>query len=226
MSDPEIAILLTTYKRTECAVRTIESVRKNFRWGNISWWVSDDGSDKTHVDAVMSAIGPTYTTHFFSSGGRGVGYGMNHNLRSLFVSIDMVLVLEDDWELTQPLNVATYANTLLNHQEYGMIRFGYIFPNLLGYTISEESCLYWRLEPNQETYIFAGHPSLRHKRFHTAYGYYDEGLAPGMTELSMCGKVNLKYGNPYILYPALCGAYGFFAHTGSDSLADINPRKK
>lgn len=224
MADPELAILLTTYKRTSCAVKTIEALRKNLLWGNISWWVSDDGSSQEHIDAVMSAIGPTYSRHFFNSLRLGVGRGMNQNLKKIFETIDLVLVMEDDWELSNPLDLRPFVDTLLNHNENGMIRFGYLSTNILGYTVAYEKRLYWRIEYNGETYRFTGHPSLRHKRFHQGYGYYDEGLPPGMTELSMCGKVNQAPG-PNILFPTDCNGFGFFAHIGSESLADMEPTK-
>lgn len=224
---PEICILLTTYKRTEVACRTIEALRRNFQWPNISWYISDDGSDPAHIRSLYDAIGPTYTTHFFDSEHRGVGLGMNHCLLEMWdKGIEFVLSMEDDWELTNTLVVDPFVRALQNHPEHGMIRFGYLAANLLGYLVSEEGMLYWRLDNNGETYRFAGHPHLKHRRFHDpsmgGYGYYDVGLAPGMTELSMCGKVNQKSG-PDILYPATGGAWGFFGHIGSESLADVDP---
>lgn len=224
-SYPEICILLTTYKRTEVACRTIAALRQNFLWPNLSWYISDDGSPKEHLNAVMDAIGPTYKRYIYNSSRRGVGAGMNYCLLDLGANaVDFVLSMEDDWELTNPLEVEPYLRLLQKHEEYGMVRFGYLSANLLGYLVSEEGKLFWRLDNNGETYRFTGHPHLKHKRFHETYGYYDLGLPPGMTELSMCGKTNQKQG-PHIVYPAECGAWGFFAHIGSESLADVQPTR-
>lgn len=223
MTNPAICILLTTYKRPECALRTIRALKENLIWDQVTWHISDDGSPREEIQSYIQEIGPNYKIEVYNSDRRGVGHGMNHSLRKIFTTTDLVLVLEDDWLLNRKLEIGPYVNTLMNHDQYGMIRFGYIYPNLLGYTVSEEGKIFWRLEPNQETYIFCGHAALRHKRFHEAYGYYDEGLTPGLTELSMAGKMNVKYDYPRIMYPAECGAYGFFDHIGSVSLADIEP---
>jgi len=223
MTEPAICVLLTTYQRTDCALKTIQGIKQNFHYPQLWWWICDDGSPKGHVSALVDEIGPTYNVRVFDANRRGVGYGMNNSLRSIFDVSDLVLVMEDDWYLSLPLDVSPYVNTLVNHPETGMIRFGYLSPNILGYTVSMENKLFWRIDSNGETYRFTGHPSLRHRRFHTVYGYYDEGLAPGMTELSMCGKVNQRPDGPHILYPCEAGAWGFFGHIGATSLADISP---
>lgn len=221
--NPVIAILLTTYKRTDAALRTIQAIKKNMEWDQVYWHVSDDGSDHNHVSRVVSEIGSNYRIEVYNSNRRGVGHGMNYCLREIFKTTPLVITLEDDWELNQPLNMRPYVDLLTNHVEYGMIRFGYLAPNLLGYLVSEEGKLFWRLEPNGETYRFTGHPSLRHQRFFEQYGYYYEGLAPGATELTMCGAVNANPNGPHIVYPAECGQWGFWGHTGGESLADITP---
>lgn len=223
MTNPAIAILLTTYKRPECAIKTIRALKENLRWDQIWWCISDDGSPMSDVNAYSAEIGPSYNIRIFNSDRQGVGVGMNRALKKIFETTDLVLVMEDDWVLQRPIDVGPYVRTLTNNPTHGMIRYGYISPNVLGYLISEENTLYWRLEPNEETYRFVGHPSLRHKRFHEVYGWYDEGLPAGMTELSMCGKVNQKPDGPSILYPAECGQWGFFGHIGAESLADIQP---
>lgn len=205
-------------------MKTIQGIKQNLVWPQLWWKISDDGSSKEHIRAVVDAIGPTYNVDVFDSARRGVGFGMNRCLQSIFETTELVLVMEDDWELRSPLIMSPYVRALTEHTENGMIRFGYLSPNLLGYLFSQEERLFWRLERNEETYRFTGHPSLRHRRFHEAYGWYDEGRPPGLTELSMCGKVNQKPG-PNILYPADCGSMGFFAHIGGESLADMEPVK-
>lgn len=224
-TDPTVCILLTTYKRTWCALETIKALKENFQWPQICWFISDDGSEPGHVEQLKAEIGPSYNIYFYNSGRKGVGHGMNHSLRRIFKEIaPLVLVMEDDWKLNRPVDMRPYVNTLMNYPENGLIRYGYISTNILGYTISHEGRMFWRIESNKETYRFTGHPSLRHSRFHEHYGWYDEGRAAGETELSMCGKVNARdEGGPHILYPCDCGTYGFFDHIGAESLADISP---
>lgn len=218
-------ILLTTYRRTSEALQTVRAIKENLQWGNLGFYVADDDSPTEHVKAIFDEIGPEYAIRFYNSRRRGVGHSMNYCLQYIFNNLSpLALVAEDDWVLHSPLDLAPYVHTLMNHVEHSHIRFGYLSPNLLGYLISEEGKLFWRIEENLETYRAVGHPRLLHARFHNFYGWYDEGLAPGMSELSLAGKVNQKMGGPTILYPAECGAYGFFHHIGSVSLADTEPQ--
>ena len=223
MSDPVVCILLTTYLRTDYAIKTIQALKQNLQWPQLRWVISDDGSPVEHVLALQAEIGPNYNLDIFNSERKGVGYGMNACLQTIFDTTDLVMIMEDDWVLNNPLDLQPYVNLLMNHQEYGMIRMGYISPGFTAVLISEEGKLFWRLEQNGVQYRYSGHPSLRHKRFHEQYGYYDEGLTPGWTELSMDGKVSAVANGPHIVYPAECGAWGFFGHIGTVSMKDMQP---
>src|SRR5574341_33587 len=219
---PPVYIIITSYKRTELALRTIYAIKKNIIYPkeNYGWVVVDDGTGGDHLERILAEIGVGQYVFSYDSKRRGVGHGMNWALKKVWeIGAEIVLLTEDDWERTNPLDLKPYVDTLVKHPEHGLIRFGYLPPGLQANLISEEGKLFWRLENNNFTYQYAGHPSLRHKRFHAAYGMFDEGLAPGATELSMCGKVNTRQG-PNILYPAECGQWGFWAHIGAESLAD------
>lgn len=220
---PAVYILLTTYKRTDTALRTIQNIKEKLVYENYGWYVSDDGSSQEHINAVMDAIGTDYHRYFFNSNRKGVGYGMNSCLMQLWqMGVDLVISMEDDWELNRPLDLVPYVKTLVDHPENSLIRFGYLAEGLLGRTIAFEGQMYWNLIHDSYTYRFAGHPHLKHRRFHDHYGYYDEGWPAGKTELSMAGKVNLKEG-PNLLYPTDCATYGFFSHIGTESLKDLKP---
>lgn len=225
MTDPVVTILLTTYIRTEYAIKTIQALKQNLIYPQLNWFISDDGSPPEHTHILQQVIGPSYNIRVFNSNRHGVGYGMNSCLQEIFESAELFLCVEDDWILNNPLDLRPHVNLLMKHATYGMVRFGYLSAGLAGHVISEEGHLFWQLDPNENQYRFAGHPSLRHKRFHEVYGYYDEGKPPGWTELSMCGRVNAKPDGPAILYPAECGAWGFFGHIGTESLKDIAPER-
>lgn len=229
-TNPPVYIILTTYKREDCAVKTIQALKKNLIYDNLGWFVVDDGSPEGYLERLLDEIGPSNGKFSYNSNRRGVGHGMNTALRSLWdMGVELILMMEDDWELENPLHLDAYVKTLMDYPENGMIRFGYLSYDLLGYSVSYEGELYWRLENNGTTYRFTGHPSLRHKRFHDknlgGCGLYEEGLTPGMTELSMCGKSNTRT-NSNILYPARCGLWGFFAHIGAEHLGNVEPEVK
>lgn len=224
--DP-IYVIFTTYLRQEIALRTVRAFCEHvcYREGEIYWMVCDDGSPRGYLDPILEVLGPK-VIGVINGERRGVGWMMNKAIRTLGEAhkAQLFFFLEDDWEIRTPLDMSIYAQLLLRHTDLGMVRFGYIFPNLLGTIISREGRLWWKLEHNGETYRFVGHPSLRHYRFHEKYGLYAEGLPPGETELSMCARVNALPQGPAILLPIPESVqWGYFHHIGAESLADIHP---
>lgn len=232
--NPAVGIVLTTYNRQAMAEVTVQALIDNLKYDNLQWCLVDDGSSPSYVQHLAGMISGTGSSPVvYDSARRGVGHGMNYGMRHFFErGTDFILMMEDDWRLSKPLDLAPYVE-VISKTHYSFIRFGYLAAGLLGYTVGQDDTgvpgkMFWRLEPNQHTYRYTGHPSLRHRRFNDKHlggcGMFDEGLTPGMTELSMCGKVN-KYGpNPSnILIPCEAGQWGFFEHIGADSLADISP---
>jgi hypothetical protein len=221
-----IWIILTTYKRLDIATKTIQGLKENFRYDNIGWIITDDGSGPDHLNHLVSVVGPSYTVFTYDGNRKGVGHNMNWALHKVFDDLggSLILMMEDDWYLEKPFDVEPYTKVLLNNPNAGMIRFGYAAAGLEAELVSMNDRLLWDLHRNSYTYRFTGHPSLRHKRFHETYGYYAEGLAPGLTELDMCAKVNAKDG-PRIYIPYEFNQWGAFGHIGSESLADVEPEK-
>ena len=218
-----IHVIITTYRRTDLAIKTILGIKENFHWPNLLWTITDDGSEEEDIQLLINTISPQPVFNVFRNHHKGTGHNMNVALQDVWrAGGNLTLMMEDDWVIEKPMDVDPYVRVLLDHPEYGMIRFGYISPGISGVLIKVEGRLYWRLEKNQDQYRYVGHPSLRNKAFYNAYGKYAEGLTPGATELHMCGIVNSIDG-PKILIPADGGWYGFFAHIGASSLADIQP---
>lgn len=222
MSQVPIWILLTTYKRTETAIKTIQGVKENFIWPNIGWMISDDGTGGNHVQRLRDEIGGSYAIETYDSARKGVGHGMNYSLRRIWeMGADLVLRLEDDWFLEKSFDPADCVNLLMNNADIGMVRLGYLSYGLQADLISREEKLWWAFRNTGYTYTYAGHAALVHKRFHQVVGMYAEGLRPGDNELDFCGKFNAKPNAPKIVWPAKYGNIGPFVHIGSESLADI-----
>jgi len=222
---PPVFILLTTYNRLELCLRTVRGIKDNLRWQNLGFIVCDDGSGQEYVDRIVEEIGHVNHLWVYNGNRKGVGHNMNVGLEHIWgVGGNLVMTFEDDWLLEKPLDMTPYVNTLLKHPEHAMIRLGYLTPGLQATLISEENYLYWKLDNNGYQYRFTGHPSIRTKNFFTYYGMYAEGLTPGQTELDMCAKTNSRSG-PNILIPADSGWYGFFAHIGGVSMANVEPGK-
>lgn len=216
---PIVTAILITFQRTAYALRTVGSVLKNLSGCELKWYVSDDGSPDAHHEAVLNSI--------VSQGGDLIGahnlavtYGAGANLGLAEASkiSPLTLWLEDDWVLEAPLDVTRYLRTLIDCPEYAMIRLGYLNLGMYGKTVSCSDTLYWFLNRGVGQYVYTGHPSLRHSRFHAVYGPMPEGLNPGETELKMSGRFSENKG-PGILYPVENGVWGPFVHIGTERVA-------
>ena len=117
--------------------------------------------------------------------------------------------------LERELDLTPYAQLLEDDGRYGMVRLGYLNLNMRGLCFGHGGHLYWDLERDADSYVFTGHPSLRHRRFREWYGAYPEGLDPGKTELGYAEQFRYKVGGPGIVFPVANSEYGPFAHIGS-----------
>src|SRR3990167_3971655 len=106
---PDLCVLLLTYDRLVYAQKTLLKARENLKYsGNILWHIADDGSPEEYRAAL---IGTNEVT--VSNSQRG-GYGPNYNLALQVVHsyADIILPLEDDWELTRELDLDTLVEAL------------------------------------------------------------------------------------------------------------------
>lgn len=208
-----ITIILQTWQRTEYARRTIGAARHHLHYdGPLRWYVADDGSSVEHWWAVMNDA-PQGTE--FHSVRRG--YGGNANAAWGAVGSALTFWLEDDFVLTEPLDLTPHAYALMDCDQLGMIRLGYIdgtklepaqtFAGRPYHTIPRD----W---PDTSFYAFTGHPSLRHARYRAAYGDYPVGLGPGDTELAYAYQYGVGSG-PLIVWPEGYPEGGYFAHIGA-----------
>jgi len=215
-----VTIVFLTYARTQYAVSTIKSVRQHLAYPDVRWYVADDGSSEDHVAAVVDALDGANVVGLHSER-KSYGWGANRGIRFARKQGDLMLFLEDDWVLTQTLDLWQDAAVLMEHEETGMVRQGYLNNGIFGEAKSYGNEMYWRLRDG-DFKNFTGHPSLRHVRFHDFAGFYPEDLQPGETELGMAWqyaqRVNAlpNMSPPAILYPARCAQWGLWGHIGSE----------
>lgn len=225
MTDP-VFVLLTTYSRRDLAIRTVESTIDNLQYPDIRWLLYDDGSSEPYLHELRSLIEDrSIFADALNGERRGVGYGMNWGIaRTRELGGDILVILEDDWWCSRPYDIAPHVHLLTQHEDLGLVRMGYLSPGVRGELISAENKLWLRFAHNPNfQYNYAGHPSIRHLRFHDQVGMFELGLAPGMNELSMCNKFNQRPHAPAILWDMEFGSLGVYHHIGSESLADIQP---
>lgn len=221
MTEP-ITVILQTWERTDCAVRTIRAALQYLKYPDLRWYVADDGSRPEHLDTIRSEL---YDANVIGWHTERRGYGANANAAWHEANYEGALSMwiEDDWELRQPLDLYPYAALLMEREEIAMVRLGVLNLDIRGRTWAHNGLVYWKLdrEPHHEgTPVFTGHPSLRHKRYLEAYGPYAEGLMPGETELSYAWQFRINDG-PAIVWPADLPASGYFGHIGSVRTEDM-----
>lgn len=211
---PPIIIVLITYRRLNLALRTIKCLKERLDYPNIGWHIADDGSGPDYVQRLVDEIGPTYAITVSDAARGGVGKSMNMGIQAALSRADLLLMVEDDWCLRERLDMRPVVQLFMEREDVGMVRFGYLSPYVSGKIISAANELWWLLDRLSDHYVFTGHPSLRHRRFHDAYGLYPEGLGPGQTEDAMCGIFDTGSG-PEIVWPAWLHHRGVFEDIGS-----------
>lgn len=200
MNWPNLCILLLTYDRLEYAKRTLYAALENLHYsGNISLHIADDGSPSGYIEELLK-IDPDATV---SNSERG-GYGKNYNLALQIVhsKADIILTLEDDWELVRPLYLDDMVQALKEGEEslqFGCIRMGYIgWTQELRGTFVEASKQHFLLldKDSPEPHVWAGHPRLETKDWQRYVGPWPEGaeIDPGTTEFIVAQRPESRRG--------------------------------
>lgn len=229
MSDmPRIAIAMVTYKRTEEALRTIESTVDNLIYPKElrSWYVADDGSDAGHCVKLINKL------HFAGEHVIGshrdrlrilhhentshAGPGWNRALGICHQSSDFVLWLEDDWELDEPLNLVPYVKLLQEREDVGICTFRILSTGADVHTVGYNGEMFLRYDRSTQ-YAFSGNPYLRHARYTKHYGWFIEDGNPGEMELKQDDQYRLALPEaPQIWRPLAISVWGAWKHIGKD----------
>jgi len=212
----DIGCLLLTFNRTEYALKTIDALNKNWLGPNLKWYIADNGSTQEHIAAIRERIGEGNIVGFHSRV-CDPAVSWNMGLDALFTNYDVILQMEDDWEMLRPLDATVWVETLRQQQDLGMIRMGNISINLSGITKGDPFGTYVHLEMDfRSDYCYSGGPHLKHKRFHESYGTYMPGLNQGDIELDMNSRV-MRIRKSKIWIPLdHVGTWGLFGHIGTN----------
>lgn len=215
-----IAIALFTYDRFEFAKRTLESVAANLVSAEEEVWlhIADDGSSQEYRDSLVELGRCLYGQNVSVTNSERRRYGGNYNAMTQVVHqlADLVLPLEDDWELIRPLDIDPIARVLRSGL-FGCVRLG-----RLSYTAELRAKFVWAeylhwlaLDPqSEERHVFAGGPRLETVEFERALGPWPENMLAGETELVVCGRPESRQG---IAWPVslILPPEGAFTHIGA-----------
>lgn len=235
---PRLTIALLTYEDGErnTAQQTLMAALSLITYsGDLAVHIADDGSIDGHVDALREGAGGF--DHVVAVGATNVsrrGYGASYNAMTQAVheaaQYGVVLVLEDDWVLSRPLDLDPLVLTLLMGEEtrIAAVRLGYVgfTQRLQGEFVHTPGGIMVLIDPeSDEPHVAAGHPRLETVRYQRAVGPWTEGLAPGATEVDWCTRPEARQGVawPLDLGPASMRSDSLFAHIGSHGLGELEP---
>lgn len=211
-----VTVILTTYDkgdgaRTSIARQTIQGLVDNLHYSNLHWIISDNNSPK-HEEHVSFIVEPLKEKNIpfevLNVKGGGVGLSKNVALTRAYEISSLIFMTEDDWYLSEPFELESDVQVMLDNPSVCMVRYGFLGGEMLAkYTDFGDFKTYWTLVPNSGLYVYSGQVSLRSKLLTDMVGWHSPNLEPGQEELDMCHKYNsLGDSAPKILWPARHGS--------------------
>jgi GT2 family glycosyltransferase len=228
MDLPRISIAVVTYKRTDIALRTIESTCKNLIYPKElrSWYIGDDGTPKDDFTKLLNKLqdgGESMLGHhnerlrnMGEENTYWTGKGWNRALGISHQASEFVLWLEDDWELEQPFDLAPYVKLLRDREDVGLVSFRILSVGNEVLTTGHDGIHYLEYLQTKQ-YSYSGNPHLRHGRFVRHYDWFAENETPGGIELKQDDKYRLDTGDgPKIWRPVSIDPWGVWHHIGKE----------
>ena len=129
---PLVYLLISSYKRTELALRSISLIKQNLYYPNLWWHICDDNSQLTddrtnrrHVDVLAEAIGSNVSYHEMTTpeGQINLGGCVNVGIQlALERGAEMVFITCDDDAPIEPFDLRPHVDLLQNYPEAGAVR--------------------------------------------------------------------------------------------------------
>lgn len=217
-----VCVVLYTHmqqaERFEYAQRTLAALM-NLAWTGVELrlHVADDNSPPDRLEALVQQADDMLFAKVTSSHAGGSGYGGSHNLATqvTHLAAEVLLPLEDDWELSRPLDLGPYVAMLTEPDAIARaVRMGYLgwTQDLRGSIRKAAGQNVILLDPDSpERHVAAGHPRLETREYQQAVGPWLERENAGAVEHDWCGRDEARKGVvwPIGLAPTL------WAHIGT-----------
>lgn len=219
MSLPPIAICVPEFNRPDIIVRNINGLIDNLWYsGPINIIVSIDGEFEDtaaklqevhdHMESFKMGNDNEWSLQWLKGPGTGhLGNNLNFLLDKA-KDYELVMMMDDDHVLTQPLSLDSHAKLLMECDQAGWVRlYGIGHHAYVGELKTTRGLVgrYWWIRWNSPSlYITSFRPHLKHGRFHEHFGRYPEGLKLAATEEGFCHQVKnkaKKVGGPQVLVP-------------------------
>lgn len=212
---PKLAISLITYNRAATLETTIRSYLQYLQYPKhlIYWCIGDDGSTD-NTQAVIAKWLPDAKVETRKRLGMAGNWNATISLAHEFA--DLVLCVQDDWMLTEPLDLRHAVAFLEHNPNFGMFRYH----KLTGHNGLQMKMREWDTHhvlegyndgagleyvPHMMSYLellpqcdndafspYSGGIHLRHKRFTAYYGGYPERTGFSNSEILFWNNLNAK----------------------------------
>ena len=229
MTLPRLTVCIYTHMRHQdrcdyactTAITVIQKALKDYA-GPVHIHVADDNSRRDMLEELLETIrGYGYDPTI--SHGMGEGYGASHNAATQVIHdrSDLILPLEDDWELVRPLPLDRLAR-YFDNPEVRSIRLGYIgwTQRLSGHVIkaNDDTCLLF--DPDAlEPHVNAGHPRIETVAYQRDVGPWAEGIDAGAVEFAWCSLRAAREGVVWPMDLGMSASQGgegsYFCHIGT-----------
>lgn len=218
-------ILLLTKRRLNYAKLAVQSLKNLKTRESIHFHIADDGSGDDYVSELANIVEKTLgDVSITMTNSNDQGYGANYNLAMQVthnLNADVVLALEDDWELSRELNIDPIIQAL-REDVFRCVRLGYVgyTQSLMARFVSFANMNWLEFsEFSSEPHVFTGHPRLETINFQKEVGVWPIGLGAGATEFEVAHRreARIKVGWPV----DLVSPYGdAFVHVGTEHAED------
>lgn len=216
-----LGILLLTFDRYGYAQRTLSALQEHLAYPfPVTLHIADDGSPAGYVDGLVQLASLPWkhtenVTVQATVSGRGYGASYNLGTQQLHQQSDVILPLEDDWELLRDWNPDDLIPCL--GYTIGCIRLGYLgwTQRLTGSLVHMADQHLLLFDPETpERHVAAGHPRLETVEWARRVGPWPEGKEwnPGQVEFEWCGRPAARAG---VAWPLSIRPGSLFAHIGS-----------
>jgi hypothetical protein len=175
--------------------------------------LSDDSDEKGH-EQIKKHPGFGLWDEVVWSGHHNYSHNIQQGVDAARKHNDVFIVDENDFVLTERLDIDPHILKLTSDESVGMIRLGWMTVGIDG-TFEDR---WWRLHKESNQYVYSHQCRLYHVRFIDVYEPFNPGEEPdaGAGELYSCTQFNQNEG-PDILFPAEINPgfnRGHFKHIG------------
>jgi glycosyltransferase involved in cell wall biosynthesis len=207
---PDVTIGIITYDRYDEIRQTVEALAEFVRYsGQLRYVIADDSSPGGYVARLkrLRLFRDLDATFISTETNGNGGWGVNANHLLGAVDSEYLLMLEDDYVLTRPLDLDPLVALMEDRPRIGMVRLRGTAGTHLKYTQFEadirQRCPDFRQGVgvtgklnfllinggSPDLWIYSNGPHLKRRLFHAYHGLYPQGFKLGETEERMAHRV-------------------------------------